>query len=51
MVRSTTAHELGHALRLGDHTDLPTRLMSDSRIRNFVISPTTAEVDESNGYY
>ncbi len=51
VVRSTTAHEFGHALRLGDHTNLPTRLMSGSRNRNAVISPTTAEVNESNGYY
>ncbi|WP_147794724.1 hypothetical protein [Cellulomonas sp. Y8] len=51
VVRSTTAHEFGHALRLGDHTNLPTRLMSGSRNRNSVISPTTAEVNESNGYY
>lgn len=50
VVRSTTAHEFGHALRL-DHTTSSTNLMSHSRNRNVVISPTTAEVIESNGYY
>jgi hypothetical protein len=51
VVKSTTAHEFGHALRLGDHSNLPTRLMSSARNRNTVTSPTTAEVTESNGYY
>ncbi|MEV0954203.1 hypothetical protein [Promicromonospora sp. NPDC050249] len=51
VVRSTTAHEFGHALRLGDHSNLPTRLMSSSRNRNVITGPTTTEVNESNSYY
>lgn len=51
VVRSTTAHEFGHALRLGDHSDQPTKLMSSSRNRNQVMGVTTAEMNESNGYY
>jgi hypothetical protein len=51
VVRSTTAHEFGHALRLGDHSNYPTRLMSSARNRNVVTGPTTTEVNESNSYY
>lgn len=51
VVRSVTAHEFGHALRLGDHSNFPTRLMSSSRNRNVVVGPTTVEVNESNSYY
>jgi predicted Zn-dependent protease len=51
VVQSTTAHEFGHALRLGDHSDRPGRLMSSSRNRNTVKVPLSAEVQESNGYY
>jgi hypothetical protein len=51
VVKSTTAHEFGHALRLGDHSNLTSRLMSGGRNRNVVTGPTTAEVNESNGYY
>lgn len=51
VVRSTTGHEFGHALRLGDHSNYPTRLMSSSRNRNVVTLPTLIEVTESNSYY
>lgn len=51
VVRSVTAHEFGHSLRLGDHSNYPTRLMSSSRNRNAVTGPTTTEVIESNSYY
>jgi hypothetical protein len=51
VVRSTTAHEFGHALRLGDHLDQTNKLMSGNRNRNSVMVPTTAEVNESNSYY
>lgn len=51
VVKSTTAHEFGHGLRLGDHTNLTSRLMSGGRNRNVVTGPTTVEVNESNSYY
>lgn len=51
VARSVVAHEFGHSLRLGDHSNYPTRLMSSARNRNVVTSPTTVEVNESNSYY
>lgn len=51
VVKSTTAHEFGHALKLGDHSNAPSLLMSSARNRNSVTSPTTYEVNESNSYY
>lgn len=50
VVKSTTAHEYGHALRLA-HTTNQFQLMSHNRIRNTVTGPTSGEVGESNSYY
>lgn len=51
VVRSTTAHEFGHALSLDHPASQPSHLMSSSRNRNLVTQPKAAEVDESNSYY
>ena len=50
VVKSTTAHEYGHALRLA-HTTNQFQLMSHNRNRNTVTGPTSGEVGESNSYY
>ena len=50
VVKSTTAHQFGHALHLV-HSSSSSLLMSHSRYRNIVTSPTTGEVTESNSYY
>ncbi|GAB4086318.1 hypothetical protein GCM10028784_29480 [Myceligenerans cantabricum] len=50
VVRSTTAHEFGHSLRLG-HSSASNLLMSRSRNRNVIQGPQTSEVNESNSYY
>lgn len=50
VVKSTTAHEFGHALSLG-HTENARELMSHFRDRSVVTGPTNKEVEEVNGYY
>ncbi len=50
VVKSVTAHEFGHALKLG-HESATNLLMSQGRNRNSVTGPKTVEVNESNGYY
>lgn len=51
VVKSTTAHEFGHTLRLNDLTSQSYLLMSHARNRNVLTGPATSEVNESNGYY
>lgn len=52
VVKSTTAHEFGHALRLGDNKEgYPQLLMCHCRNRNNITGPTRADVLESNSYY
>ncbi len=50
-LRSTLAHELGHALHLGDLTNTSEELMNQNRDRSKIYTPQSGDVQGVNSYW